>query len=119
MSNRRQSFDLPTTEEGKVIEVCVRYSKPDGSYYNPDAEQQGFWLNITPVKVDGMFRTTTAFTGLKRFLEPAKRFSEKKLDTLMSSVKHEILVGHTEDAKVKMALRVAEENGLTITQWTR
>lgn len=117
MSNRRDSFDLSTNDPNKVIEVCVRYHKTDNSYHNPNAEQQGYWLNITPVKIEGSFRVTTCFTGLKKFLEPAKRFSEGKLEKIMGSVYHEIMTGHVEDANVKMALRVAEENGLSITHW--
>jgi hypothetical protein len=119
MSKRNESFDLTTNDPKKVIEVKVRYSKPDGSYHDPHAEQQGYWIGMTPVEIDGVFRTTVAYTGLKRFLEPAKRFGAKKLETLMIHAKHEILVGHTEDSLVQMALRVAEENGLTITQWTK
>ena len=103
MSNkRRDTFDLTTNDPNVVIEVCVRYSKHDGSYYDPNAEQQGYWLNVTPVKLEG-----------------AKRFGAKKFETLMTGVKHEVLTGHTEDRWVKLALRVAEENGLTITQWSK
>ena len=119
MSKRNESFDLPTNDPKKVIEVKVRYCKPDGSYHDSHAEQQGYWLNMTPVEIDGVFRTTVAYTGTKKFLESAKRFGAKKLETLMIRVKHEVGTGHTEDRLVQMVLRVAEENGLIITHWTK
>jgi hypothetical protein len=114
MSKRSESFDLTTTTPGMVIEVKVRYSKSDMI----GGENQGYWLNITPVKIDGSFRVTTAYTGLKRFMEGAKRFSAKKLETLAIHVKHEIMTGHTEDSLVQMALRVADDSNLTINQWS-
>lgn len=119
MSKRSESFDLPTDQPNKVIEVKVRYSKHDGSYHDPRAESQGYWLNITPVEVDGMFRTTTAYTGVKAFLEPAKRFGAKKLADLLASVKHQVMTGHTDDRWPQLARRVADESGLRITQWDK
>lgn len=117
MSSRKESFDLKTDNPEIVIEVNVRYSKQDGSYVNDRAEQQGYWVNATPVKIEGMFRVTTAYTGTKAFLEPAKRFGAKKLNDLFSTVKHEVMVGHTDDRWPQMARRVAAENDLRITHW--
>ena len=117
MNNRSQSFDLTTTDPNTVIEVKVRYSKPDGSCIGQ--ETQGYWLNATPVKLDGIFRVTTAYTGVKKYLEGSKRFSAKRLDTLMTHTRFEILTGHVEDPLVQMVLRVAEQNDLTINQWSK
>lgn len=119
MSKRRQHFDLPTDDPKIVIEVCVRYSKFDNSYHDPNAERQGYWVNVVPVEIDGAFRTTTAFSGVKSFLADAKRFSEKKLTDLLASVKHEVLVGHVEDRKVQVAIEVANRAGVRITQWDK
>ena len=117
MSNRSQSFDLTTTDPNIVIEVKVRYSKPDNSYFNDRAEESGYWVNFTPVKIEGMFRVTTAYTGIKALVEPAKRFGAKKLENLFSEVKHSVMTGHTEDRWPQLARRIASENDLRITQW--
>lgn len=112
-SDRRMSFDLTTNVPNIVIEVKVRYSKPESL----NDFRQGYWVNITPVEVDGIWRTTTAFTGIKRFVMGAKRFSKKQLEALYTDVRHVVLTGHVEDVWVKEALRVAEEANVTITHW--
>lgn len=117
-NDRRQSFDLSTDDPGKLIHVAIRYSKPDGSYASSRPEQQGYWITITPVKFDGIWRTQTAFSGIKSFLMPAKRFSQKTLDDLFYKIRFEILTGHTEDRWVKKVIEVAESAELRITHWS-
>lgn len=119
MNNRSKSFDLTTNDPKKVIEVNVRYSKPDGSYHDSRAEEQGYYGSVVPVEVDGMFRTTTAFSGVKWFIEPAKRFGAKKLEAIHDRIRHEALTGHTEHSIVQTILQVAETNGLAVTQWSK
>jgi len=111
-NNRRISFDLPTDQDGTVIEVKVRYS--DGK---DGADRRGYWVNINPVKVEGVFRTVEAYSGVKVFIESANRFGAKKLATLASSVKHQTLTGHTDDRWPRIARQVASDKGLRITQW--
>jgi len=111
--SRRISFDLKTDKPDTVIEVSIRYSKSD--YVG--GENQGYWIGITPVKIDGVFRIQTAYSGVKGFLEGATRFGQKKLDNLASSIEHEVLTGHMEDRWPKQARMVAESNGVRITTW--
>lgn len=70
--------EIKTNDPGIVIEVKVRYAgKPEYA----GAEKQGYWLSIIPFKrnkEDGFFwRTTTAYSGVKKFLEPATRYNER------------------------------------------
>lgn len=114
MSSRRAKFDLQTTDPKKVIEVCIRYSKPDGSYAESRPEQQGYWVNMVPIELDGAFRIQTAYTGVKAFHEPSKRFSQKKLGEIEASVKHELAVNHTDDRYPTMLRNLLEATGLEL-----
>lgn len=76
--------EIKTNDPGIVIEVKVRYAgKPEYS----GAEQQGYWVSVVPVKrkeevYDGVtyvIRTVGAYTGVKSFLAPAVRYSEKTM----------------------------------------
>lgn len=69
--------EFATSDPTLFIEVSVRYAgKPEYA----SAEKQGYWLSIVPFKrevKDGWeWRTTTAYTGVKKFLEPATRYGE-------------------------------------------
>ena len=112
-NSRSKSFDLTTNDPQIVIEIKVRYYKPSLA----NDHRQGYWVNITPVKVEGVWRTVTAFSGIMRFVMGAKRFSQKQLDALYNDVRFTVLAGHVEDVWVKEALRVAEDNNLHITHW--
>lgn len=75
--------EFATSDPTLFIEVNVRYAgKPEYS----SAEQQGYWLSIVPfrreVKDGFVWRTTTAYSGVKKFLEPATRYSEKYMYNL-------------------------------------
>tara|TARA_B100000614_G_scaffold262909_1_gene300698 strand:+ start:181212 stop:181613 length:402 start_codon:yes stop_codon:yes gene_type:complete len=109
-NNRRISFDLPTTTEGVVIEVVARYTK--GDPYS--SEQQGFWIGMTPVKVEENWRTTRAFSGLKAFDSTATRFSAKKLEAVRDKVRHQIMNGTPTDRYAMMLQRVVEQAGLKL-----
>lgn len=81
---RRLSWDIPLDTPARVIEVTVRYSTA-----NPD-EQQGYWLTVAPVTIDGCWRTTTAYTGFKRPLAPSSRFSAPALARHAESVRADL-----------------------------
>ncbi len=73
---------IETTDPELLIEVTVRYAgKP--SYVGDEA--QGYWLSVVPVRIvesvmEGITyqtRRTAGYSGVKRFLEPATRYSER------------------------------------------
>ncbi len=75
--------EFATSDPTLFVDVSVRYAgKPEYS----SAEKQGYWLSIVPfkreVKDDFAWRTTTAYSGVKRFLAPAVRYSEKYMYNL-------------------------------------
>lgn len=115
MSNdRRISFDLPTTTPNTVIEVAIRYSKADHSYVDNRAEEQGFWVGMTPVTIEGVWRQFTAFSGLKAFDSPANRFSRKKLEAVRDKVHAQIMTGDPTDRYPAMLQVVIEKSGLVL-----
>lgn len=112
-NDRRKSFDLTTTDPQIVIEVVVRYATPNaGNDY-----RQGYWVTISPVKIEKDFRITGAESIVNHFVMAAKRFSQKQFDALFNDVRYVVLNGHIEDVWVKEVNRVAEESGLRITYW--
>lgn len=69
--------EFATTDPNLFIEVKVRYvGKPE--FYG--GEEQGYWLSIVPYTAeisDGViWRSTRAYSGMKKFLVPATRYSE-------------------------------------------
>lgn len=89
---RRLKFDLQTNDPKKVIEVSVRYCNDDTIGKN------GYWTSIMPVELDGFFRTTVAYSGVKAFIKPANRFSQKELERLKDQA-YDQIVEHKDDEK--------------------
>lgn len=79
MSERKYVVkEFTTSDPTLFVEVVVRYAgKPEYA----GAERQGYWLSIVPFKRenDGQWtwRTSVAYSGVKKFLEPATRYSER------------------------------------------
>jgi len=112
MNSRRISFDIPATNDPKkVIEVCVRYSS--------EGKEKGFWIGITPIEFDGPFRVFRCYSGAKAFYEPAKRFSQKRLNEIMAIIKDSIIkdgiMAEDNDNRWTEIIRsIADSNGLQI-----
>ena len=70
---------LDTTGPEK-LEVTVSYSKGGMSYWDYKDYPRGYWLHVSPVKIEGRFKTYMMGSGLKRFVVAAKRFGAKALD---------------------------------------
>ena len=116
MSNPSKSFDLTTnSKDGWVIQVEVFYSK-DGP--NNLRGYRGYWMRISPVKIEKDFRVSNASNQRLFQLEGAKLFSEKRFLALYSSIMHQVLTGHYQDRWVMTCQQIAQENQLKINQWS-
>lgn len=78
-------------DKGKslVLEVSLSYDIGGANYFSGTSSPRGYVLHCTPVtleKSDGVsWRSAVLFHGLKRFVEPAKVFSARKLDALAAN----------------------------------
>lgn len=66
-----------------------------------------YWVSVTPVKVDGCWVSTYAFSGYKQTLATAKRASRKAEAEAMAQVMELV---------PRMIYKVCKENDLTVTQ---
>lgn len=76
---------IPVKAEGKEVNtmtLSVFYSLGGVNYFTYKAERRGYYISIQPeTRSRGMVKMT-AFTGYKKLIQPANRFSKAKLDSL-------------------------------------
>lgn len=85
-NNRKMQKDFPTDKDKIVLSVTVRYTKGD-PFSN---EKRGYWVTIMPEEIDGMWRKSVAYSGVKFFVEEANRFSAKRLGEIFDRVINDI-----------------------------
>ena len=71
--------EIPTTTPGMFVVVKCYYSTGGMNYATYKNEPRGYYFSITPLEYKDGFIITTAFSGIKAFIQEAKRFSEKTL----------------------------------------
>lgn len=87
MSERKYTLErhIPVKADGRrenTMTLSVYYSLGGTHYFTYKAEQRGYYISIQPeCRARGMVEMT-AFTGYKRLIQPATRFSKAKLDAL-------------------------------------
>ncbi len=69
------------------LDVSVYYSLGGMNYFSGRGEERGFYLSVTPVKKEHGMVSYEMFTGIKMFIHPANRFSEKQLKLAMEKSK--------------------------------
>ena len=79
MSRKIVLKQLPTTDPNRIVEIEVYYDEGGLSYFTGGVNKRGYYLAVQPVKLDGGFRSITAFSGMKALVEETKRFSARKL----------------------------------------
>lgn len=107
----------PADTESTDLKVKVFYDKGGVSYFSGATSPRGYYLSVTPVKVEKSEATDTCpgytsevfalFSGVKKFLEPAKVFSQKKFDALVPSEADVNLL--VKDVLSKSGLKLKEE----------
>jgi len=73
MSRKILLKQLPTTDPDRILEVEVYYDEGGMSYFTGSVNKRGYYLAVQPVKLDGGFRSITAFSGTKALVPPAFR----------------------------------------------
>lgn len=61
------------------IRVEIYYDKGGMSYLSGKEEKRGLYLSLVPVKKDGSWTTVRIYNGVRMFVKPMKRFSNKQL----------------------------------------
>jgi hypothetical protein len=79
---------LPTTDPDRFVEVEVYYDEGGMSYFTGGFNKRGYYVAVQPVKLDGGFRSITAFSGTKALVEETKRFSARKLQEVALQALH-------------------------------
>lgn len=79
MSRKIVLKQLPTTDPNRIVEVEVYYDEGGLSYFTGGVNKRGYYLAVQPVKLEGGFRSITAFSGTKAIIDETKRFSARKL----------------------------------------
>ena len=82
MSNRTREIARINTTSGKVISVEVGYDLGGTNYFTGYVNPRGYYLYVIPKTYTEHLTTVRAFSGVKKLIESATRFSKKRLDTL-------------------------------------
>lgn len=76
-------IELKENEHGFThLDVDITYNKGGINYFTYRNEPRGYYAGVTPVEKNNNMVSFTAFTGVKKFIEPAKRLSRKTLAAL-------------------------------------
>jgi len=83
MEKRRIIEQIPVENSksgNNSIDVEVYYSKGGMSYFSGTSSPRGYYISVTPVHRKGIMVRTTMFTGVKKFLMSANRYTEKQFN---------------------------------------
>jgi len=119
MSKQRTKVEsLETTVDNHFLEIDVYYNLGGMNFFQGQTEPRGFWLSVSPVRksrVEGNPNLTMTHTiptdGARAFIEEAKRFSQKRLDQLVTLLKD------GSDARIKDFRERAIARVLAKTGW--
>lgn len=72
------------------LQISVYYSLGGANYLSGGTNARGFYLSVTPVNKGNGCVSYTLFSGLKMFILPANRYSEKQFNlAIEKSAEHE------------------------------
>ena len=89
------------------LEVEVYYSLGGMNYFTGKNEGRGYYLSVTPVKIEGGFRTVTAFTGVRILVKAVSRKSDKA---------YKEAVELSKEKEVELIDYVCRKNNLTLKE---
>lgn len=113
MSNRRITVEtFPTTEPNRVLRADIYYDQGGISYFSGRSRKRGYYLSITPVKVEGAFTSVTAFSATCDLLEEVSRYAERRLQEHAQRVRNlPIYQTLIELVQAKNGIKLAAEAG--------
>lgn len=112
MSQRTKVIrDEPLAEPGEYLRVEVFYRAGGASYFSGNSEPRGYYVVVRPVKKENGVVSFTLFSGTKKLLAPASRFSEKHLgllvdeldEKLVAELRDKVLAARTADHERRAA----------------
>ena len=71
----------------KIIRIKVDYRIGGMNYFTASTTPRGYYISVQPLEVGEHFESFMAFSGVAQILEPANRYSDKKLDAIAESIK--------------------------------
>ena len=103
---RRLLFSIPVLEGNCThIDIELHYNKGGMNYFTSNLERRGYYLSVQPLTKSTNSYSYTAFTGVKRLLKEAGRYSAKTLN--------EFVVDY--DVVNSMIEHIVEKNNLKLS----
>lgn len=85
MGNRRKVIKMLPLGGNDFMEVELYYSEGGMNYFNGESSNRGYYFSVRKIeKVNGC-SSFMMFSGLKKFVKEANRFSQKTFDSLIVS----------------------------------
>jgi hypothetical protein len=90
---------VPTNKPQHFVEVEVYYGKGGANYFAGTTEPRGYWLSTRPIEIEdhksvngGTYQVKKfmLYSGVKKFLGEAKKFSQKTLDEYVKNAKNDV-----------------------------
>lgn len=66
----------------KFIEIKLYYHIGGMNYFSGETLRRGYYVSVTPIEKTNKMRCFQSFSGSATLIKPAKRFSQKELDSL-------------------------------------
>lgn len=83
-NNKSKRYSCYIERDEQTLKIQVYYSLGGMNYFTYKQDGRGFYLNVTPVKLEKRqgytMESFTMFSGIKKFLLPCTRYSEKRLE---------------------------------------
>jgi hypothetical protein len=105
--------EIPLTSVGKFLKVTLFYDEGGVNYLTGSDSLRGYYLGTRVVEKQGAFESFDLLSGFRHLVEPAIRFSRKKLDLLTESAcRSSCLPGMIEStlARSGETLRVSDQS---------
>ena len=88
MSKRRIIKELPVKgveNKKQIIRVELYYNVGGSNFATGTIERRGYYLSVSPLELSGDFVVYTGFSGIKQLVVEAKRYGQKKFDSIEPS----------------------------------
>lgn len=85
----RETTEIHKFEEQQniTIETSISFKQAGINWYNSLEEKGGYYLHVTPIKINGFFRETQIGEGFKYLVLEVERQSKKRLETAIEIAK--------------------------------
>ena len=81
-----KKFFKTTMADATDLKVEVYYDKGGYNMFTHEPERRGIYFSISPVKLDGIWESYTAFSGTKICVKELNRKSDKALNEIIAKI---------------------------------